>query len=663
MSSKPIPPFLLALLLAACSSPATTSSPSSSARSNSPSSETRSAADAKPDVPAGAASKRDTELAARAAGFVDAFTNVAAAFTRDGTQVVFLSNRDGLPQPYLAGRPDEPAVRLLASDQRVSNVVPTADGKDVLFMSDIGADENWSFFRVGLDGQRLVELTPGVRLNRDEFIVPDGTPDTLFFSARKMSEARSTVYSASAKAASEPKAIYSDEKPAFLVDVSADGASALVVQYPSRSENYLLRIDVASGKAQRLFPSQGKVAIEDAKFARDGERVFVATDNGGEQALVLALDAETGNKLAEHAIAPPTSSFQGLVVAKQGGTLAVSLIVGNHSEIRLLDAASLAERVKVEMPLGQGSASAFSEDGQRLAVQWSTPRTPTDLFAVDVQTAKATPLRSEPRPSLRDLPEIDTSIVEIQAFDGGKIPTNVYRPASVGGGSAKHAVVVSYHGGPAGVSVVRWNANTAFLLSLGYVVVEPNVRGSSGFGRAFEEGDNGPKRLDAFKDIEASARWVAEQPWADKDRLVVYGGSYGGYTVLVALSRWPDIWRAGVDLFGVVDLKTFMATTSGLIHEIFLLEFGDPDKDATFLASISPITDVAKIADPTFVYAGANDPRVPRSECDQIVRALRQRQVPTEYMVADNEGHSLARRENQIELLSRVARFLETHLR
>src|SRR5688572_18910007 len=310
MSSKPIPPFLLALLLAACSSPATTSSPSSSARSNAPSSETRTATDAKPDVPAGAAAKRDTELAARAAGFVDAFTNSAAAFTRDGKQVVFLSNRDGLPQLYLAGRPDEPAVRLLATDQRVSNVTPTADGKDVLFMSDIGADEHWSFFRVGLDGQRLVELTPGVRLNRDEFLVPDGTPDTLFFSARKMSEARSTVYSASATAASEPKAIYSDEKPAFLVDVSADGASALVVQYPSRSENYLLRIDVASGQVQRLFPSQGKVAIEDAKFSRDGERVFVATDNGGEQALMLALDAETGNKLAEHAIAPPTSSFQ-----------------------------------------------------------------------------------------------------------------------------------------------------------------------------------------------------------------------------------------------------------------------------------------------------------------------------------------------------------------
>src|SRR5689334_15680436 len=125
--------------------------------------------------------------------------------------------------------------------------------------------------------------------------------------------------------------------------------------------------------------------------------------------------------------------------------------------------------------------------------------------------------------------------------------------------------------------------------------------------------------------------------------------SYGGYTTLIALSRWPDIWRAGVNLFGVVNLKTFMATTSGLIRQIFLTEFGDPDKDAEFLAQISPLTDVGKIVDPTFVYAGANDPRVPRTESDLIVKALREKGVPSEYMVAANEGHSLARRETQVE--------------
>ena len=185
----------------------------------------------------------------------------------------------------------------------------------------------------------------------------------------------------------------------------------------------------------------------------------------------------------------------------------------------------------------------------------------------------------------------------------------------------KLPVIVSYHGGPSGSSSIRWAPLTRFFLGQGYAWVEPNVRGSTGFGRGYEAADNGQRRLDAFKDIETTGRWAASQPWADPDRVVVFGGSYGGYTVLVALTRQPDLWRAGIDLFGVANLKTFMATTSGVIHQIFLLEFGDPDKDAAFLDSISPVRDADKIVDPLFVYAGANDPRVPRAESDRVVKA------------------------------------------
>ena len=143
---------------------------------------------------------------------------------------------------------------------------------------------------------------------------------------------------------------------------------------------------------------------------------------------------------------------------------------------------------------------------------------------------------------------------------------------------------------------------------------------------------------------------------------MVFGGSYGGYTTLIALTRQPDIWRAGVNLFGVADVRTFLKTTSGVIRDLFKLEFGELGKDDDFLASISPINDVRNIVDPLFVYAGANDPRVPRSESDMIVAAARKKGVPVEYMVKDNEGHSLSRKENQMEFYARAARFLEKHL-
>jgi dipeptidyl aminopeptidase/acylaminoacyl peptidase len=376
---------------------------------------------------------------------------------------------------------------------------------------------------------------------------------------------------------------------------------------------------------------------------------------------VITLDAKTGKQLAKFAVTPPTAEITKLRVAERGGLIAVSLAAGNHTEVIVLDGKKLTAKKPVKLPFGQGNIGRFSRDGKRLAIWWSSPSSPMDLLAIDTATGVAEPLRVERRPSLGSLPNIEVLPVDIPAFDGGKIPTNVYL---VQGEDRKpHPTIVSYHGGPAGVSTVRWSPTTAFFLSLGYAVVEPNVRGSIGYGRAFEMADNGRKRVDAIKDIETSARWVAEQPWADKDRLVVFGSSYGGYTVLLALTRWPELWRAGVDLYGIASLQTVLATTSGWIRSQFLLEVGDPDKDGEFLAQISPLTDIHKIVDPTFVYAGANDPRVPRSESDMIVKALRQRGVPTEYMVAENEGHSLARIENLVEFHARMARFLETHLK
>jgi dipeptidyl aminopeptidase/acylaminoacyl peptidase len=619
--------------------------------------------DATPDTPSGASAARDAELAKSAASLIDAFTNSAPVFTRDGKRVVFVSNRDGLPQLYIADatKPAAPATRLVTTTERTTAAVMTPDGKAIVFGSDHGADENWSLFRVGLDGKDLVELTPGAKLHRDDAFIADGKPEMMFYSARATSDVGTVVYSASTKTPGEEKPVFKDDKPGFLLDVTRDGKWGLFLRYPSRSENYAVVVDLAKGEAKPVFPKEGKVSISSGSFSADGKRVILATDGGGEQALVLSLDVASGKELARYVeTKPATAAIGGVTVAKKGNAVAVSVDAGNHNEVRLLDATSLKPKAAVTLPLGSGGTGPFSDDGRRFAVTWSVPDAPNDVFAVDVATGKVAPLRKEPR-QLDGMPAIEASIVEVEAFDHGKIPVNVYLPA--GSKDKKLPVIVSYHGGPAGSSAIRWSALARFFLAQGYAWVEPNVRGSNGFGRAYEAADNGPKRLDAFKDIETTGKWAASQPWADKDKVVIFGGSYGGYTVLVGLTRWPTLWRAGVDLFGVANLKTFMATTSGLIREIFLVEFGDPDKDAAFLDSISPLRDADKIARPLFVYAGANDPRVPRTESDLIVKAMRTHKVPVEYMVAMNEGHSLARRETQIELFSRAARFLETHLK
>jgi dipeptidyl aminopeptidase/acylaminoacyl peptidase len=619
--------------------------------------------DATPDVPLGKREVRDDELAAAATKILNAFANSEPALTRDGKRVLFVSNRDGLPQLYLADatKPESPATRVFSTTERVGGAVITKDGSSIVFVSDTGANEEWSIFKVGMDGTGLIELTPNKQLQRGNLVIPDGKADTAFYTGRAKSDAGTTVYSTPIKGPSGETAVFKDDKPGFLADVSRDGKSALYVRVASHDDNVLELVDLVAHTAKRIYPATGKVSIKSAAFSADGKRAVVATDGGAEQALVLAYDLGTMKQAARYVeTKPATASIDGIVVAKTGNLIAFMVDAGNHSELRLVDAKTLTAKAAIAMPLGLGWPNAFSEDGKRLTATWSTPAEPQDIYSIDTVTGAATPLRKDIRPGFESLSSVEASIVQIDAFDHGKIPVNVYQPAKR---DTKLPVIVSFHGGPASSSSIRWSAYARFFLEQGYAWVEPNVRGSTGFGRAYEAADNGPKRLDAFKDIETVGTWVGAQPWADNRRIVIFGGSYGGYSVLVGLTRTPDLWRAGVDISGITNLKTFMATTTGVIHELFKVEFGDPDKDGAFLDSISPITAVNSIKSPLFVFAGANDPRVPRAEADQIVVALRTRGIPVEYMVKDDEGHGISRQANNIEFLSRSARFLEAHLK
>lgn len=670
-------PLLLALslALAACSKPSGAVKPSSEAApSPAPTTAAAPAAPAPqparvdPDVPSGAAAARDAELARVAHAYHAAFSNSAPVFSPDGAQVLFVSTRDGLPQPYVADvrTPTAPARRLATTPQRVADVVALPDGKTALVRMDTGANENWSLFQVDLATGAFSELTPGEALQREAVEVPVGAPTHAFYAARKMAEKQSALHRLELRPGAAPEVVYRDAESGFLLDVSHDGTRALWLRAHSLSNTQLFAVDTRSGEGRLLYPAPGaQVTVHDARFSADGTRALVSTDGGAEESLVLSLDATTGKETARYVHREPaTAAIRELKVARQGGTVAALVAAGNRTEVRLLDARTLRPRAaRPALPLGAGGLGEFSPDGATLAVWWSAPGVPMDLHAVDVRSGRVRPLRQEPRPGLEGAVAVETLQTELVSHDGTKVPVHVYLPKGAVAAGKRLPVIVNFHGGPAGVSTIRWNPSAGFFLSQGWAWVEPNVRGSTGFGRAYEMGDNGPKREAALKDVDASAAWVAQQPWADPQRRVVYGGSYGGYTVLMALARQPDVWAAGVNLFGVADVRTLLASTSGVIRAVFREEFGELGKDDAMLAAQSPLTHVARIQKPLFTYAGQNDPRVPRSESDAIVRAVRARGVPVEYTVAPDEGHSLARRENWVQVHARIARFLETHVR
>ena len=626
------------------------------------------AASSEPTVLTDEQQRRDAARAPLATSIVDAYPNwdgffssLVANYSPDGKRFVFGSVRDGVPEIYLAevAHPDAPPKALTAGPERAIWAAFTPDGKSVLFLRDEKGDENQAIWRVGADGSGLTNLTPSEKLHRGEPYFVQKDPKTIVYDATRPAALGTTVFTQSLEGGA-PKVVYTDPGVGGLSDVASDGAHALFLRTPSQVDQHLLVLDLKTGATRPLYPAEGKnVTVHSAAFSEDGKRVFVSTDEGMESSILLALDATTGKELARYTNDPPTAAMR-IGVAPRGERLAVRSDLGHHGEIRILDAKTLKPVRSVKLPLGDVQLGTFSKDGKNVSALISLPDQPADVFTIDVATGDVHPLRADKRAGLEALPPIETTIENVKAFDGLTIPINRYLPKLAS--PKRLPTVVIFHGGPSTSYAVRWNPYARFFLSLGYAVLEPNVRGSSGFGRAYELADNREKRADWLKDLESVNAWVRAQPWADPDRIVVWGQSYGGYTTLMAMTRQPNLWRAGVDLYGPADLKAFLKTTDAAIRAFFVSEFGDLDKDGDLLDKFSPMRDVGDIKRPLFVYSGQNDPRVPRSESDTIVKALRTRGVPVEYMVAANEGHTVDRRTTKIELLTRTARFLEDAL-
>src|SRR5207237_7353070 len=235
-----------------------------------------------------------------------------------------------------------------------------------------------------------------------------------------------------------------------------------------------------------------------------------------------------------------------------------------------------------------------------------------------------------------------------------------FYPASGARGGAPCVVIVN--GGPEGQYRPTFQAVAQYLASAGFAVLAPNVRGSTGYGRAYLHLDDVRKRMDSVADLAHAAYWLRDSGRADPKRIAVYGGSYGGFMVLAALTTYPDLWAAGVDIVGIANFVTFLENTGPWRRKLREAEYGSLEQDREFLAQISPIHRVDRITSPLFVVHGANDPRVPVGEAEQIVAALRSRNVPVEYMRFEDEGHGLIKRANRLVAYPAIARFLDAYL-
>jgi dipeptidyl aminopeptidase/acylaminoacyl peptidase len=605
---------------------------------------------------------RDAELAPKALALLQAFTNGRPRLLSDG-QVVFVSNRDGLPAIYVgdAAQPSAPPRKLPGPKERIAGYELLPDEKTVLFLSDVKSDQLFSVFMVGLDGTRLTKLTPGEPLTRSVPLVARDLPDLFAYTAHTLTDASARVLVQ--RTGGAPREVWRASGTGELQDFAPDGSRLLFLRIDSDDQMLLLQLDVAHGTATRVYPAEGMAKLTGAAYTANGSGIYVAQERAGRPGHLLLLDSATLREQAryeERVI--PTGALVLASVSPKGDQIVVRLDAGNRVEVRVHDARTLALLGHVKAR-GAASGGVFRADGARFALDVAGTDGPADIVSVDATTLALNPLRSDVRPGLGPEARPLARIVNIPAFDGQPLPFNVYLPPSATGPAPrKHPTLVLVHGGPSGSAYLRWSATVAFWTSMGFAVVEPNIRGSTGFGADWQSGDDKEKRADAMKDMETLNVWIRGQPWCDNELIVVGGISYGGYMALLALTRQPTLWAAGIDGSGMSDLRTMEKNEDQTVRVFDEEEFGTIGKDDAVLQDWSPLKDVAKVVAPLFVYQGVHDPVTPQGEADQMVAALRAHGVPVEYMLLENEGHGISRRENIVSYLTRSYRFLAEQL-
>jgi dipeptidyl aminopeptidase/acylaminoacyl peptidase len=451
----------------------------------------------------------------------------------------------------------------------------------------------------------------------------------------------------------------------FTGGISWDDKRVALTRYLSANESQLWLLDIATGKNVQVLPAPGskeRGTFLNGGFRRDNRGLWVISDRDGEFRQLHFYN------LATRRLQPVTRhipwDISGGTMTPDGRLLALQANVDGRDELRLFDARSLKEMPAPKVPAGNVGAAEFHRKLPDLAFSLNSSKGPSQVWSLDPASGKFEQwTRAAAAPGVNPETFGDQQIIRWKSFDGRQISGLLNLPPARFSG--KRPVLIDIHGGPEGQAQVGFMGRyNHFIEELGIAVIQPNVRGSTGYGKTFLTLDNGLKREDSVKDIGALLDWISLQANLDATRVVVSGGSYGGYMSLATATNYPDRIAGAIDIVGISNFVTFLRTTESYRRDLRRVEYGD-ERDpamAEFLTKISPVTNAKKISKPLLVVQGRNDPRVPWTEAEQIVARARENKSPVWYLLAENEGHGFVRKENADFLFYTMVMFLQDTL-
>lgn len=526
-------------------------------------------------------------------------------------------------------------------DERTSGASVRPDGSgQFMFSRDVGGDEFFQGFLFDPSrGQSLQFTEPGTR-NQGFAWSPDG--QYVAWASTTWDEPNYSVWVADPAQPSSRVRLFQAEGAMTPRLWSPDGRQLLLGRYISINETQLFVYDLDAETLTQLKPEQA-ISYGAARFTPDGKSLLVVADAGAEFRRIHRMDLATGELtvVVEH-----PWDVQAMDLSHDGRYLAYTINAGGIAELHIMDLNSGQALPTPELPIGLIGGVQFNADGSILGFSHSYAGSPGDAYSWHLDRQQLQRWTESEVGGLDTRRFAAPELIHYESFDGLQVPAFIHRPE----GEGPHPVIVSIHGGPEAQARPGFSSTFQYWVQeLGAAVAVPNVRGSSGYGNTYVNLDNVFLREDSVRDIGALLDWIAAQPDLDADRVVVYGGSYGGYMVLASLMHYSDRLAGGVNIVGISNFVTFLENTAGYRRDLRRVEYGDerdPEVRA-FLESISPSNNADRIQAPLFIIQGANDPRVPASEAEQILTAVREAGNEPWYLLALDEGHGFSRQSNR----------------
>ena len=591
--------------------------------------------------------------------FYDNTRIAGGQFSEDETRLLVSSDESGIFNVYEINVDDGSKEQITNSQDESLFAIDYVPGtQDILYSADKGGNEINHIYLLSEDGQTK-DLTPAEQ-EKAEFAGWSDDRKALYYISNKRDAKFFDLYKMPI-GSWEPEMIYENTEGYEISGISHNENLLALSQPVTTSESKLFLYD--RNKDEMIEISEGQGNYSASGFSKDDNYFYYITNVGGEFAKLMEYEIATGNSSTVfeanwdvmYSYLSENDKYRVIAINEDGKN---SLVIRNNETGQDVDLPTI--------PDGDIKAVSFSEDENLMRLTVGTSKTPNNIYVYDFRNGELKKLTNTLNPEIDPDHLASAEVVRYESFDGQEIPAIFYKPLMASPDN-KVPALVWVHGGPGGQSRVGYFALIQYLVNHGYAVLAVNNRGSSGYGKTFHKMDDKRHGEEDLKDVIWGKKWLQEQDYIADDKIGVIGGSYGGYMTMAAMTFAPEEFEAGVNIFGVTNwLRTLRSIPPywESFRKALYEEMGDPNtKDSIALYNKSPLFHADQVKNPVMVLQGANDPRVLQVESDEIVEALKENNVPVEYVVFEDEGHGFIKKENEIKGYKQILDFLNKYLK